>query len=70
MARMQELVSLKNSQFADSYEVYVDYGKGQPVKMKNNEATFIDVEKFLIGHGDQWKMTNNKKSTYRHYDYK
>ncbi|CAF0732894.1 unnamed protein product [Adineta ricciae] len=69
MARMQELVSLQNSHFADSYEVYVDYGQGQPVKMKNNEATFIDVEKFLIGHGEQWKMTANKKSTYKDYDY-
>ncbi|UJR26772.1 hypothetical protein I4U23_008086 [Adineta vaga] len=69
MARMKGLTSLPNSCFDDSYEVYVDYGKGQPIKMKNNEETFIDIEKFLNGHSDQLRMLNNKKSTTKNYDY-
>jgi len=62
MARIKGLISLQSLRFADDYDVYVDYGKGRPVKMNDNEATFIDVENFLIGQSDQSKMINNKKS--------
>ncbi|CAF1190055.1 unnamed protein product [Adineta steineri] len=52
---------LQSSRFSDAYEVYVDYGKGKPIKMNKNEATFIDVEKFLIEQIDQKTMMTNKK---------
>lgn len=61
MARTQGLIPRRSSPFADSYDVYVDYGKGQPVKMNTNEPTFIDVEKFLIGQSDQSKIVINNK---------
>ncbi|CAF3399144.1 unnamed protein product [Rotaria sp. Silwood1] len=61
MAQTKSLISSIFSQFADDYEVYVDYGKGRPIKMKNNEATFIDVEKFLIEQNRLPKSINNKK---------
>jgi hypothetical protein len=62
MARIKNLIPNRSLRFADDYEVYVDYGKGQPVKMKDNEATFIDVEKFLMGQYNQSNMVNSKKS--------
>jgi hypothetical protein len=70
MDRTKSFIPLQSSPFADDYDVYVDYGKGQPVKMNNNESTFIDVEKFLIGQNDQSNIIMNKKSinknTYKH----
>jgi hypothetical protein len=65
MDRTKSFIPLQSSLFADDYDVYVDYGKGQPVKMNNNESTFIDVEKFLIGQNDQSNMIMNK-NTYKH----
>jgi hypothetical protein len=62
MTRTKGLIPLRSSRFADDYDVYVDYGKGRPVKMNNNEATFIDVEQFLVGHRDQSKMISTKIS--------
>jgi hypothetical protein len=44
MTRTKGLIPLRSSRFADDYDVYVDYGKGRPVKMNNNEVTFINVE--------------------------
>ncbi|CAF1251591.1 unnamed protein product [Rotaria sordida] len=61
MARIKSLISPKFSQFANDYDVYVDYGKGRPIKMNNNEATFIDVEQFLIDQNRLSKLINNKK---------
>ncbi|CAF3216019.1 unnamed protein product, partial [Rotaria sp. Silwood2] len=62
MARTKSLISSEFSQFADDYDVYVDYGKGRPIKMNNNEAAFIDVEKFLMEQNHLPKSTHNKKS--------
>ena len=56
MDRTKGLAPCQTSRFADAYDVYVDYGKGQPIKMNDNEATFIDVEKFLIGQNSQLKI--------------
>jgi hypothetical protein len=62
MARIRDLISRQSLRFADDYEVYVDYGKGRPVKMKENDATFMDVEKFLTGCIDSSKIMTNKNS--------
>ncbi len=62
MARIRGLISSDFLRFADDYEVYVDYGKGRPVKMKENDATFIDIENFLTGRIDSSKAMTNKKS--------
>jgi hypothetical protein len=61
MARRKGSISPESSRFCDVYDVYVDYGKGEPVKMNNNETAFIDVEKFLIGKNKQSKMINRVK---------
>lgn len=60
--RTQALIPQPNCCFADDYDVYVDYGKGQPIKMKNNEATFLDVERFLSGRNDKSKAAVQNKS--------
>jgi len=62
MARIKDLIPPQSLRFADNYDVYVDYGKGRPVKMNDNEATFIDVERFLIGQSNQSKTISNRKS--------
>lgn len=63
MSRIEDLIPRQSLRFADDYDVYVDYGKGKPVKMNNNETIFRDVEKFLLGRNDQSKHANNKKSS-------
>jgi len=62
MARIRDLIFPRSLRFADDYEVYVDYGKGRPIKMNEHDATFIDVEKFLTGCVDSSKTMTNKKS--------
>jgi hypothetical protein len=70
MARMKGLIPPQSSRFADIYDIYVDYGKGQPIQMNNNESIFIDVEKFLFEQNNQTKsnavnrtnLTNKNKS--------
>ena len=49
MARKEKTGVSCSSRFDDAYEVYVDYGKGRPVRMNNTEATFLDVKTFLTG---------------------
>lgn len=71
MPRIQDLISHQSLRFADDYDIYVDYGKGKPVKMSNDEETFLDVEKFLLEHADQSKKIqirkhNKSKSSTRH----
>ncbi len=61
MARIRDLISPESLRFADDYEVYVDYGKGRPIKMNENETNFIDVEKFLTGRSDSSKKITNEK---------
>lgn len=48
------------ARFADDYDVFVDYGKGRPIKINENETTFIDVEKFLMGHKELSSMLTKK----------
>lgn len=53
MNRSENPIPFQSAHFADDYEVYVDYGKGRPVKIHENETTFIDVQKFLTGRNDR-----------------
>ncbi|CAF4147567.1 unnamed protein product, partial [Rotaria magnacalcarata] len=62
MAQAKGLNALQYAKFADDYDVYVDYGRGEPIKMRNNEQVFIDVEKFLTEQTRLPKSINNIKS--------
>jgi hypothetical protein len=62
MARIKGLIPPQSSRFVDTYDIYVDYGKGQPIKMNDNESILYDVEKFLLGQNDHTKLTITKKS--------
>ena len=62
MAQIKDLLSQQSSRFSDDYDVYVDYGKGRPVKMNNNEATFIDIEKFLAGLNEPSKKATHTRT--------
>ena len=62
IARIRGLFSSDFVRFADDYEVYVDDGKGRPVKVKENDATFADIENFLTHCIDSPKLITNKKS--------
>ncbi|CAF3211707.1 unnamed protein product [Rotaria socialis] len=62
MAQEKGLNALQYATFADDYDVYVDYGRGGPIRMRNNEQVFIDVEKFLTEQTRLPKSINNIKS--------
>lgn len=62
MPRIEDLIASHSSAFADDYEVYVDYGQGRPVKMNTDEATFTDVERFLLNQFDSLTMLPDQRS--------
>lgn len=59
MSQVEDFLRLHSYRFADNYDVYVDYGKGEPIKMSTNEETFLDVEKFLGQLKTQPKMSTH-----------
>ena len=63
MARTLGLHFPPTLRFSDTYDVYVDYGHGQPIKMNGNEAAVTDIEEFLIGKLKSSKLVNHKKLT-------
>ena len=62
MPRIEDVIAPHPSAFADDYDVYVDYGQGRPVKMNNDEATFTDVERFLLKQFDSLKFFPDRRS--------
>ena len=60
MNRLENPIPFQSARFADDYEVYVDYGKGRPVKIHENETVFIDVQKFLTGRNDRSEKQTKK----------
>ena len=63
MARIKGLIPPQSSRFADTYDIYVDYGKGQPIKMNDNESILYRCRK--ISYLDKMitsKLTITKKS--------
>lgn len=61
MAQTKGIVLFQSTTFADDYDVYVDYGKGRPIKMNYNEDVYRDVEYFLTGKNCILKSMNNNK---------
>ena len=64
MARIEDLISSQAARFADDYEVYVDYDKGRPIKINENETTFIDIEKFLMRDTELPRMLTKRNSSH------
>ncbi|CAF0926070.1 unnamed protein product [Didymodactylos carnosus] len=61
-------MSKTDMKFSDSYDLYVDYGKGKPIKMTDNdvktEKTVKDVEQFLVKHANlKFGVENGLKTT-------
>jgi hypothetical protein len=51
MARSQSLASVHiSSNFIDTFDVYVDYGQGQPIAIVDDLTTRNDIERFLVDH--------------------